>query len=107
MDAKEVGEKVKEFAEKLVEENVQVTKLRMDENTLFIDHLGTALIMQGCMLMLEAGCPTNIVLSRAVGCVKGFQKKQAVEATKPVLPSEAKAAKRAAVRRRKAARPGG
>jgi len=80
MDAKEVGEKVKEFAEKLVDENVQITKLQMDENTQFIDHLGSALIMQGCMLMLEAGCPPNIVLSRAVGCVKGFQKHKAEEA---------------------------
>lgn len=79
MNAKEVGEKVQEFAEKMVEDNVQITKLEMDENTQFIDHLGSALIMQGCMLMLEAGCPPNIVLSRAVGCVKSYQMHQAKE----------------------------
>lgn len=77
MNAKEVGEKVKEFAEKLVEENVQITKLQMDENTQFIDNLGSALIMQGCMLMLEAGCPHDIVLSRAVACVKSYRMQSA------------------------------
>ena len=80
MDAKEVGEKVKELAEKLIEENVKLTALDMNENTQFIDWLGSALIMQGCMVMLEAGCPPDIVLSRAVGCVKSFQKNAAHEA---------------------------
>jgi len=80
MDAKEIGELVQEFAEKLVEDNIHVTKLDMNENTQFVDHLGSALIMQGCMLMLEAGCPPDIVLSRAVACVKSFHVSQAQEA---------------------------
>lgn len=74
MDAKEVGELVKEFAEKLVEENVKITKLNMDENTQFVDWLGSALIMQGTMLMLEAGCPADIVLKRSMSCVVSFLK---------------------------------
>lgn len=83
MNAKEVGTKVKEFAEALVEKHVNVTKLHQEDNQHFIDWLGSALIMQGCMLLLEAGCPANIVLTRAVSCVKSFEKAQADEALNP------------------------
>lgn len=74
MDAKEVGTKVKEFAEQLVEENVHLTKLNMDENTQFVDWLGSSLIMEGTMLMLEAGCPPDIVLKRSAACIASFLK---------------------------------
>lgn len=86
MDAKETGEAVKAFAEKLIDDNVRVTTLDMDDNTRFVDNLGSALIMQGCVTMLEAGCPPEIVLQRAVACVKGWKKKAAggaVEAAPP------------------------
>lgn len=79
MDAKEIGLLVKEFAEKLVEDNVKLTTLDMDDNTRFVDWLGSALIMQGTMLMLEAGCPSDIVLTRAISCVKSWEKDHAVE----------------------------
>ena len=83
MDAKEVGMKVKEFAEALVEKHVSPLALNQEDNQHFVDWLGSALIMQGCMLLLEAGCPPQIVLSRAVGCVKSFEKAQLEEAQKP------------------------
>jgi hypothetical protein len=84
MDAKKVGLKVKKFAESLIRDNVTSVKgdtnVQMDENTQFVDWLGSALIMQGCMIMLEAGCPSEIVLSRAVGCIKSFRRNEAEEA---------------------------
>ena len=80
MDAKEIGLLVKEFAEKLIGDNLEPGGLSMNESTQLVDHLGTALIMQGCMVMLEAGCPPDIVLNRAVMCVKGFRKQEAQQA---------------------------
>jgi hypothetical protein len=80
MNAKEVGLAVQEFADNLVEENVKLTTLRMDDNTTFIDHLGSALIMEGTMLMLEAGCPPDIVLKRSAACIASFLKSKEEEA---------------------------
>lgn len=81
MEAKEIGEAVKEFSEGLIRHALvdEGKGLTNEAKIRFIDWLGSALIMEGASIMVEAGAPPDVVLSRAVAVCTSRMKQQAQE----------------------------
>jgi len=76
--AKIVGQVVMQCAETLVEHHTDESKSEK-ENVEALGAIGSVFIVQGSMLMLDAGCPEDIVISCVVACVESFKSRQLQE----------------------------
>jgi hypothetical protein len=81
MNARAIGERIDEFAKGILQEGklFEQGALSDEEKIKLVDALGSALIMTGTSLMCEAGAPSDVVLSRAVGIISKYRKLQARE----------------------------